>query len=108
MHWVPAGPALAFEAERINPLKLEYDGQHLALIVIRDASDALHVFTDQCPHRGAPFSDVGLLDEGRLICGWHYWSFQLEDGVNPHMPESCVKKWPHKIDNGTLLIYLDG
>lgn len=33
-----------------------------------------------CPHRGAPLS-AGCISEGKLICYWHGWEFQLSDGA---------------------------
>lgn len=106
--WISAGEQSRFEGGKITPVTLRHAEQAHELVVIRDANDALHVFTDRCPHRGAPFSDLGLLDGDRLVCGWHYWGFRLEDGVNPHAPESCAEKWPCRIEEGALLIDLDG
>ena len=52
------------------------------------------VFTalgNACPHRGAPLS-AGCISDGKLICYWHGWEFQLSDGASghPHRPPAKV------------------
>ena len=52
------------------------------------------VFTalgNACPHRGAPLS-AGCIADGKLICFWHGWEFQLSDGASdhPHRPSAKV------------------
>lgn len=103
-NWRPCGAQKQFEPG-INGLKP--DGAP-DLVVVRDSKDALHVFTDLCPHRGAPFTDVGLMEDDQLICGWHYWAFRLSDGVNPAATEHCVRKWPSRVVDGELLVDLTG
>ena len=39
----------------------------------------LYALRDACPHMGAPLSE-GKLTGGRVVCGWHGWSFDLTTG----------------------------
>ena len=51
------------------------------------------VFTalgNACPHRGAPLS-AGCIADGKLICYWHGWEFQLSDGASDHAGRPWAK-----------------
>lgn len=63
---------------------------------------ALH---DRCPHRGAPFSELGLVDEGgNLLCGWHHWAFRLEDGGHTEVEGIAVCTFPTRVSGDRLEI----
>lgn len=32
-----------------------------------------------CPHRGAPLAE-GTIQDGKLLCPWHAWEFDLQTG----------------------------
>ncbi|HTT13276.1 MAG TPA: aromatic ring-hydroxylating dioxygenase subunit alpha [Burkholderiaceae bacterium] len=48
-----------------------------ALVLWRDASGALHAWTDRCPHRGTRLS-MGRVTDGRLECAYHGWQFDAD------------------------------
>lgn len=63
---------------------------------------ALH---DRCPHRGAPFSELGMIDEsGNLLCGWHYWAFRLADGGHTEVEGVAVCTFPVRVTADRLEI----
>ena len=65
------------------------DIDEIAVALVR-RGDRVFAVNDRCPHRGAPFSQLGLIDEqGDLVCGWHNWVFGVEDGKR-------VGGWPRK------------
>ena len=39
----------------------------------------LHVTDDYCPHAGGSLSG-GFIENGCLVCSWHYWAFDLTTG----------------------------
>ncbi len=39
----------------------------------------LRAIQDSCPHMGASLAD-GRLENGRVVCHWHDWSFDLVSG----------------------------
>lgn len=62
------------------------DGKRLALF--NDGGE-FHAIDDTCPHRGASLGE-GLLHQGRVICPWHSWIFDVRSGVCPDSPDIAV------------------
>lgn len=57
---------------------------------------------DRCPHAGAPLAD-GFVEEGRLTCLWHGWSFPLA----PDTPiNDGLCRYPVRIDGDEIQIQL--
>jgi nitrite reductase/ring-hydroxylating ferredoxin subunit len=56
---------------------VEHEGRRYAVFdhrgrfVVTDAS---------CPHRGGPLIE-GMVRDGRLVCPWHWYAFDLESGA---------------------------
>jgi nitrite reductase (NADH) small subunit/3-phenylpropionate/trans-cinnamate dioxygenase ferredoxin subunit len=44
---------------------------------------------DSCPHQGASLGE-GTLHEGRVICPWHSWIFELRTGECRGVPDLAV------------------
>lgn len=40
----------------------------------------IHAFDDTCPHAGGSLAG-GMIENGCIICPWHYWAFKLTDGT---------------------------
>jgi len=55
---------------------VEAGGLQLAIFLEKSR---VHVFDDYCPHAGASLSG-GHLEEGHVVCPWHYWAFNLDTG----------------------------
>lgn len=53
----------------------------VAVVVLREADDALHALADRCSHLGGPLSE-GEVADGCLTCPWHGSVFRLTDGWN--------------------------
>lgn len=75
------------------------DGARVELVLVR-REDTVYALTGRCPHRGAPFDTLGLVDPeaGELICRWHYWAFRLEDGGHTAMDSVALCRYPVEID----------
>jgi phenylpropionate dioxygenase-like ring-hydroxylating dioxygenase large terminal subunit len=61
-----------------------------ALVLWRDAQDAVHAWADKCPHRGAKLSlgrvvhvaqASGSVAQSALECAYHGWQFGAESGA---------------------------
>ena len=57
-----------------------------------------------CPHRAGPLAE-GWIEEGRIVCPWHAWGFDLKTGECKE-ERSQVKVYPLREDRGDLLIEL--
>ncbi len=102
--WRAAGTIERFPEDEPVGVEFEVGDRRLNLAVIR-RGDTCHAVVDQCPHRGAPFSELGLVDdEGHLVCGWHFWSFRLSDGCHTLIPDVRVCAYATKVEEGQLLV----
>lgn len=77
-------------------------GRRVKVALVR-RGEAVYALHDRCPHRGAPFSELGLVDEdGVLLCGWHYWGFRLEDGQHTQVESIRVCTFPTRVVDGVI------
>jgi len=60
-------------------------------VVVARTDAGLSAFDDACPHRGAAFTSVGRIVNGKLLCGWHYWAFDCDTGAHTHITGVCLK-----------------
>jgi len=82
-------------------------GARVRVALVRHA-DCVYAVADQCPHRGAPFSELGLVDDaGNLVCGWHYWAFRLADGAHTVLPDVCLRTYPTRVVDGDVWVHMD-
>jgi len=51
------------------------------LVCIINSRGVFTALGNACPHRGAPLS-AGCIADGKLICYWHGWEFELSDGAS--------------------------
>jgi nitrite reductase/ring-hydroxylating ferredoxin subunit len=60
-------------------------------VCVANCGGVYSALSNACPHRGAPLS-AGCVADGKLICFWHGWEFQLSDGASdhPHRPSAKV------------------
>ncbi len=58
-------------------------------------NDGGHYFAvdDTCPHQGASLGE-GTLHQGRVICPWHSWTFDLRTGEALRIPGISVERFP--------------
>src|SRR6266702_17748 len=56
--------------------RVEVNGTPILLI---RHGDAVHAFSADCPHAGAPLEE-GALCNGRIVCPWHKGTFAIADG----------------------------
>ncbi len=101
--WRPVGRLEAFPDGRVTGI--EVDGRRLA--ICREG-DRLFAVVDQCPHRGAPFSELGHVRDGRLTCEWHYWQFDLASGTHCQVPSICVERWRVRVVGDAVEVDVSG
>lgn len=105
------------------------------LIVIRDKSDAIHVLSRVCPHRGMDIMPPGFGHDGHgpaefrqggkdrghtrlLLCPYHSWTFELDGQLKacPEMQNASgfqrcewgLHEFRSEIWNGFVFVNLDG
>jgi nitrite reductase (NADH) small subunit len=83
------GGAKAFEAQSETLCIARVQGQLAAL-------------NDVCPHQGAPLSE-GSIEDGRIVCSWHGWSFDPRTGAEVCNPLGGAKVYPLRVDGDDVL-----
>jgi nitrite reductase (NADH) small subunit len=61
------------------------------------------VLENDCPHRGGPLGQ-GVIEEGRVVCPWHAWAFDVKDGTALHDEAARVKVYEVKLEGDQVLI----
>ncbi|HTZ57145.1 MAG TPA: Rieske (2Fe-2S) protein [Acidobacteriaceae bacterium] len=49
-------------------------------LCIANVDGVIRALDNECPHRGGPLAE-GMIENGRLICPWHAWSFDPATGT---------------------------
>lgn len=73
-------------------------------VCLANADGSLAAVDNVCPHRAGPLAE-GWIEEGKIVCPWHAWGFDLKSGVCRE-EHSQVKVYPLREDGGDLLIQL--
>jgi nitrite reductase (NADH) small subunit/3-phenylpropionate/trans-cinnamate dioxygenase ferredoxin subunit len=78
------------------------EGKRVAVFKV---GDQLHAMQDNCPHMGASLAD-GRLQEGRVVCHWHGWTFDLVSGQGDRQSKKwlCAKVYALKVEGGDVYV----
>ena len=60
---------------------------------------------NECPHRGGPLAE-GSLEDGKVMCPWHAWAFDLRTGTCDHDPKEKVGVYPLTFQGDDVLVVL--
>ena len=61
-------------------------------VCLANVDGTLAAVDNVCPHRAGPLAE-GWIEEGKIVCPWHAWSFDLKTGVCAE-EHSQVKVYP--------------
>ena len=64
---------------------------------------SFYAIDDVCPHQGASLGE-GLLHDGRVICPWHSWVFDLTTGQCPRGSHPGVRTYETRCAEGSVLV----
>jgi nitrite reductase (NADH) small subunit len=56
-----------------------------------------------CPHQQGPLGQ-GIVENGRVVCPFHAWAFDLETGEALHSPKAKVRVFQAGVADGGLFI----
>lgn len=71
--------------------------------VFRTAADEVFALHDRCPHKGGPLSQ-GIVHGRSVTCPLHNWKIDLASGHAQAPDLGCVRTYPAKIENGTVML----
>jgi nitrite reductase (NADH) small subunit len=96
--WVRIGAASEMPAEGMAKA-FELPDTTICVARIRGQFAALN---DVCPHQGAPLSE-GAIEDGRIVCSWHGWSFDPKTGAELCNPLASATVYPVRVDGDDVL-----
>ncbi len=62
---------------------------------------------NECPHSGGPLAE-GSLENGKVLCPWHAWGFDLQTGRAEHDRSTGVRVYPLRVEGEDVLIEVQG
>jgi nitrite reductase (NADH) small subunit len=72
------------------------------LCVVRVGGE-LTVMDGVCPHNEGPLGQ-GMVENGRVVCPYHGWAFDVKTGEAEHNPAAKVRIYEWTIQNGEFLV----
>jgi len=86
-------------------LRLEIEGMVEGIAVFR-RGDRIFAVGDSCTHMGASLSE-GYLDGDCVVCPWHGWVFQLEDGASMFELGEALPVYPVRIEGDQAVVEIE-
>ena len=76
------------------------------MVAVFRVGSELHAVGDSCPHMGASLAE-GYLDGNTVICPWHGWVFNLDNGTSPFDEDAKVPVYRIMVENGDVFVEVD-
>lgn len=73
------------------------------LLCVANCNGSISAMDNVCPHRGGPLGQ-GIIEDGKIICPWHAWAFDVKTGVAVHAPNAKVDVYEVKIEGNDVLV----
>jgi len=75
------------------------------IFCVANLDGTIHVLNGECPHEGGPLGE-GRIEDGRVVCPWHEYSFDLQTGAEWHDTEMKAEVYEAVVDGGELRVKL--
>lgn len=75
------------------------------MLCIANCNGAISAMNNVCPHRYGPLGQ-GTIEDGKLICPWHAWAFDVKTGVAVHTAKAKAEVYGIKIEGDDVLVKL--
>ncbi|HEY1985902.1 MAG TPA: Rieske (2Fe-2S) protein [Terracidiphilus sp.] len=72
---------------------------------VANLNGTISVLDGVCPHEGGPLGE-GSLEEGRVVCPWHSYAFDLQTGLSEQDAELKAGVLPATVEQGELRVKL--
>jgi nitrite reductase (NADH) small subunit len=63
----------------------------------------ISVLDNACPHNDGPLGQ-GMIENGRVICPYHAWAFDLKTGEEFSNPNAKVHVYEAEVRDGALMV----
>ncbi len=61
------------------------------------------VLSNICPHEEGPLGQ-GMIENGRVVCPFHGWAFDVKTGEAEHNPSEHARVFPCEVRDGALYV----
>lgn len=68
---------------------------------VANLNGTISVLDGVCPHEGGPLGE-GRIEDGRVVCPWHEFAFDLKTGVSEQDPELKAEVFAATVEQGEL------
>lgn len=75
-------------------------------IAIFNLNDEFYALDNTCPHRGGPLGE-GEIEDSKVTCPWHGWTFDVKTGQNIFNPMIKQKGYNIKLEDNKILVDVD-
>jgi nitrite reductase (NADH) small subunit len=75
------------------------------MLCIANVGGEISAMDNVCPHRGGPLGE-GIVENGKVVCPWHAWAFDVKTGAAEHSPGDKVDVYPVRIEGDDVLVKL--
>jgi nitrite reductase (NADH) small subunit len=75
-------------------------------ICLANVEGKLSAIGNICPHRLGPLGG-GWIEEGKVMCPWHAWAFDVETGEADAPENGRVRVYPLKVEGGDVLVQIE-
>ena len=73
------------------------------VLCVANVNGAICVLDGTCPHEGGPLGE-GTIENGRVVCPWHGYSFDVHTGEAEDGPAVKAEILEAKVENGELRV----
>lgn len=70
-------------------------------LCVANVGGSICVLDGVCPHEGGPLGE-GTIEEGRVVCPWHGYAFDVRTGEAQDAPELKAAVFEATVDAGEL------
>src|SRR5215472_5440583 len=77
------------------------------MICVANVNGTISAMDNVCLHRGGPLGQ-GEIEGDKLVCPWHGWRWDPKTGQAAHDPNAKIALYPLKIENGEVMVEIDG
>jgi nitrite reductase (NADH) small subunit len=78
---------------------------HRRQFCVARSGGAISVMDNLCPHKDGPLGQ-GFVENGRVVCPWHAWAFDVNTGEAEHSAKVKVQVYEALIQDGGLMVRL--
>lgn len=73
------------------------------MICVANVDGTLTAMDNVCLHRGGPLGQ-GVVQDGKVICPWHGWEYDLKTGEASHNAAAKVAVYPIKVEDENVMV----